>query len=381
VLRAALAAVAAVLVAAPAAHASIAASFGARSYRPGDTAFLHVQGAAQRLTLQLFRAGPGAGGLGLAPVNDPRVVRGPTIGVRVWSWPSGVYFARLQGRTGTGYAPFILRPPVLGAHRVAVVEPTYTWQAYNDFDGGSWYFGGPDTVDLGRPYLDAGVPPHFRDYDLGFLRWLEHTGKQVDVLSDDDLERFGSAQRLKQLYDLIVFPGHEEYVTQHVYDIIESYRDLGGNLAFLSANAFFYRVVRGPNTITRTARWRDLGRPEAALVGEQYVSWDEHIFPNRPYTVVAGGSWVFAGTGLQTGSKFGLYGIEIDATTPDSPPGTVVLANIPDAFGPGMNAEMTYYARGPAKVFSAGVMNFGGSAGWPVVSRILENIWDRLSVP
>jgi hypothetical protein len=43
-----------------------------------------------------------------------------------------------------------------------------------------------------------------------------------------------------------------------------------------------------------------------------------------------------------------------------------VLARIPDAFGPGKSAEMTYYeTRRGAKVFAAGVMNFGGSALWP----------------
>ena len=46
-----------------------------------------------------------------------------------------------------------------------------------------------------------------------------------------------------------------------------------------------------------------------------------------PYTVVAAEAapWLFDGTGLSTGSTFGEtvggYGIEIDATTVDSPPG------------------------------------------------------------
>ena len=43
---------------------------------------------------------------------------------------------------------------------------------------------------------------------------------------------------------------------------------------------------------------------------------------------------------------------------------------------------MTYYttARG-AKVFSAGVMNFGGSAQWPTVTTMMLNIWTELSRP
>ena len=49
--------------------------------------------------------------------------------------------------------------------------------------------------------------------------------------------------------------------------------------------------------------------------------------------------WLFEGTGLANGSTFGEmvggYGIEIDSTTPDSPPGTKVVALIPSLFGPG----------------------------------------------
>jgi N,N-dimethylformamidase len=340
-----------------------------------------VQGPPRRLTLQLFASGPGGDSLALAAVGDPRPVRGPVIPVRLWNWPSGVYFARLQAGGEVAYAPFVLRPRTLGTHRIAVVEPTNTWQAYNNFDGQSWYFEGGDTVGLSRPYLDHGVPPHFRGYDLGFLRWLSRTQKQVDFLTDDDLERLDSATRLKSLYDLIVFPGHEEYVTPHVYDLVKRYRDAGGNLMFLSADNFFYRVLRGPDTITRSGRWRDLGRPEAALVGVQYVDWNERAFPNRPYSVVDGSSWVFAGTGLHTGSTFGRYGIEIDSVGAQSPPGTHVLAQITDDFGPGQSAQMTYYELGAAKVFAAGVLNLGGTADWPVVSRIVENVWDRLAAP
>ena len=48
-------------------------------------------------------------------------------------------------------------------------------------------------------------------------------------------------------------------------------------------------------------------------------------------------------------------GIEIDRTSPDSPKGVQVIAEIPDLFGPGFTAQMTYYeTKGGAKVFAAG---------------------------
>ena len=80
---------------------------------------------------------------------------------------------------------------------------------------------------------------------------------------------------------------------------------------------------------------------------------------------------------------FGQYGIEIDHTTAQSPPGTIVLARIPDLFGPGRSAEMTYYeTAGGARVFSAGVLAFGIRAVRDrAVAGILENVWRRLSQP
>ena len=140
---------------------------------------------------------------------------------------------------------------------MAVVLPTLTWQAYNLRDGNrdgvgdSWYacMGIPsedcptgNTVRLGRPFLNRGVPSRFRLYDLPFLRWLSRTHRDVDYLAQQDIERAGSAADLAKAYDLIVFPGHHEYVTEREYDLVEGYRDLGGNLMFLSANNYFWQV-------------------------------------------------------------------------------------------------------------------------------------------
>ena len=93
----------------------------------------------------------------------------------------------------------------------------------------------------------------------------------------------------------------------------------------------------------------------------------------RPFVVRAATTapWLWAGTGLVDGATFGEelggYGIEIDQTTPLTPPGTIVLAEIPDLFGPGLTAQMTYYetANGGEGV-RGGALDFGGSATlWP----------------
>ena len=263
-------------------------------------------------------------------------------------WPTGLYAARLMTEDGRiGFAPFILRPKSLGANRQLCVLPTNTWQAYNFYDGDgdgwgdTWYAGGSPPVDLDRPYRDRGVPPRYKRYDLGYLKWLQRTGKTPDILSDDDLEGFASGDELRSLYDLVVFPGHSEYMTAHAYDVVERYRDLGGRLIFLSANNFFWKVEKQGATMRRVKLWRNDGRPEARLCGVQYRANDDGT-QQGPFFVIAADAtpWLFEGTGLANGSTFGEmvggYGIEIDSTTLDSPPGTKVVAAHPEPVRPGV---------------------------------------------
>lgn len=382
------------------------AGFEARSYVAGQTATLRITGGGtSKATLQLYLAGApvesGTASLGWdrttfgRAVTVPRQVRRRRgawlVHVRLGSgWPSGDYVARLTWPGHTDYAPFVIRPRKLGTEPVLVVEPTNTWQAYNVTDGDSWYLSpAVHLIHLDRPFagtdvrggrVPTGLPEQFWRFDLGFLRWYWRSGYHADFVSDDDLERISHVGQLSR-YRLIVFAGHEEYVADRVYRLIERYRDRGGNLAFLSANNFFYAVRPGHDTIWGRMRWRDVGRPEAALVGEQYDGWNLGRYPNRPYRIVdtAAAPWLFAGTNLHDGSLLGRYGIEIDQPSDASPPQARVLAVIRNAFGRGRSAEMTIYRRGHSTVFDAGALNFGASAHWPAVSRLMSNLWTHLS--
>jgi hypothetical protein len=379
---------------------SVEAAFLRESYAPSSTASLVVQNRESRLKLQVFRVGPERtstiGNITMTgvPVTKEREVD-RSVGRRVlevWvgAWPSGLYFARLVAMDGrVGFAPFVVQPERVGLHGVAVVLPTLTWQAYNlrdddgDGEGDSWYAGGVKrVVRLGRPYLNRGVPPYFRCYDLPFLDWLARTGRKVDVLAQSDLEQVPSSAALAATYDVLVFPGHHEYVTTREYDLVEGYRDLGGNLMFLSANNFFWRVVRRGDTIVKTKQWRDLGRPEAALLGVQYRGNDGGK-RRAPWTLTSAPAtqWVFAGTGLGPGDQFGDdWGIEIDHTDESSPSQVQVLAEMQNLFRrPGFTAQMTYYETGTgAQVFSAGAFTIAGRIDEPQVSRVVENLWRRL---
>ncbi len=135
------------------------AGFGVRSARPGDTATLVVRTDAAHLSLQMLHSGPEtqptyANGLiqgipvGTAQAIDWRAHRDHPAPVPVQigaDWPSGVYAAQLTADDGrVGFAPIIVRPAA-PQHRVAVVIPTTSWQAYNFYDanndgwGDTWY--------------------------------------------------------------------------------------------------------------------------------------------------------------------------------------------------------------------------------------------------
>ena len=388
----------------------VEAAFQRESYLPASSAVLRIFNRARLLRLQLFRTGPeqvatlDSVTMNGVPVTKPVGIGnskpGRKVRVRIGAWPSGLYFARLEAADGRiGFAPFVLRPRWLGRRDVAVVLPTLTWQAYNlrDMDGDglgdSWYAcrrahldvcPTGENVRLARPFLNRGVPSHFRTYDLSFLRWLSRNEHLVDYLAQEDLEAAPSAEALARAYKLLIFPGHHEYVTDREYDLVEGYRDVGGNLMFLSANNFFMRVVRKRGyVIHRDRAWRDLERPEAALIGVQYCCNDNG--KQRGHWVLhsaPANKWVFSGTGLQTGHEFADGGIEIDRATKESPANVQVLAEMRNLFGRGRSAQMTYYEteRG-AKVFAAGAFSLAGAALRPDVSRVLENLWARLSRP
>jgi len=383
----------------------VAAAFDRRSYAPLEPARLTVRADAAQLTVQFLACGTEpeytdrTDEMRGNPIGEPLTfdwsrnrARPGTIELRPGAWQSGVYAAKIATDDGrVGFAPLVLRPPVLGTVREAAVIPTNTWQAYNYEDadgdgwGDTWYAGGNPPVLLDRPYLRRGTPPWFRRSDVPFLKWLRFTGRTPDLLADDDLEAFRSGDELRTLYDLVVFPGHSEYMTVRAYNVIQRFRDLGGRLIFLSANNFFWRVDKQGQEMRRVKLWRDLGRPESALLGAQYRANDDGGKQGvYRITDAALAPWLWEGTGLVSGSTFGEmvggYGIEIDTTTPASPPGTMVLANIPDVFGPGLTAEMTYYETAAgARVFSAGTLDFGGSLTFSPVREMLDNLWRHMA--
>jgi hypothetical protein len=156
----------------------IDAAFAQQGYVPGESATLAVAADAVALTVQFLRCG-----LEQEPTYANNEMKGVPVGepleldwhahadgpepivIQLGLWPSGLYCARVTSIDGRiGFAPFVLRPAE-PKRRIAVVVPTYTWQAYNFYDadadgyGDSWYVSSATTeIDLTRPHLNRGVP-------------------------------------------------------------------------------------------------------------------------------------------------------------------------------------------------------------------------------
>ena len=365
------------------------ASFDRSSYAPGDTAQLTIASDSIGLTLRIVDVAasdtqPTVNSLDGPDLIEPQhypwdanrdnAVRLP---VPIGEWKPGVYFAVIRTDAGTvGYAPLIVKAPQ-PMNRVAVIVPDQTWYAYDFYDGDhdgfpdSWYYaGGPDVVQLARPFDHSGVPWLFGSQAWPFLRWLRLHNVQVDFLAEADAQALGAA--LADDYDLIVVPTHLEYVTEAEYDALAHYRDAGGDLIFLASNDLYWKVDVGGSAMHRNARWRELGRPEAALVGAQYAG--SKTGDAAPYIVGdSAAAWAFDGTGLATSDLFSYAGAEFDVRTAASPPDTQVLATVRT---PTHRGEMTYYELGNAKVFAPGTF-FSGRLLRPEESRLLENVWNR----
>jgi hypothetical protein len=377
----------------------ITAFFPKESYAVGSTAQLEIIDRAFGVQVQMFRAGMSSERITENDVMTGKAVTTArsigsvggrrTVAIHLGAgWPSGVYYAQLTAPGDrVGYATFVLRPKQLGAHSVAIVMPTQTWQAYNFRDDNgdgmpdTWYASG-STARLARPFLNRGVPPHYKYYDHKFMAWVNLTHPDgADYLSDADLNGANGA-RLRRAYQLLIFEGHHEYVTEHEYDAVTRYRDLGGNLIFLSANNFFWKITISGDVMTRVAKWRDLGRPEAALIGVEYYHNDmgEHRGPWVVRSAAAKLPWLTDGTGLTVGMPFSSGGIEADEVTSDSPKNVHVIADIPNLYGDGRNADMTYYDTPTgAKVFAAGAFTIAGSVWQGHVRQLMENLWSWMA--
>ena len=308
--------------------------------------------------------------------------------------PSGLYFVQFTGPDGrVGYAPFVVRPAVLGA--------TDACSSYSRPTPGrpttSRTSTATATATRGTPVPERQRRPVTRVHRAGRSAPLlplrpavpalaVRSGKTAEFISDSDFDQIANGDALARAYDFVVFEGHTEYVTAHEYDVVQRFRDLGGNLMFLSANNFFWKVEKHGQVLRKIGKWRDAGRPEAALIGVQYRANDDG---QKQGLFTVANTRLAPGSGRAPGSSTARRSASSSAATASRStrprrsrlPARWSSRRSRTCSGRDDGADGYYETAAGAKVFAAGTLDFGGSATFWPVKQILDNLWARLSQP
>ncbi|MCB0915436.1 MAG: hypothetical protein KDC23_07005 [Actinobacteria bacterium] len=378
------------------------AYLGASSLLPGDALTVHIS-ADGPVVVTPYRIGD-YGGIGGAQVGPgasltatrsptaPQVDPAPLTTVAGWpettrldtaGWPAGFYLVQVAAEGTATNIPLVVRTADL-TDKVVFIAGDLTWQAYNNWGGRSLY-GGPGGfsyrsfgVSFDRPYSSEWEI--WNEFDVPIVRTLEATGvplgyTSVGAVAVDPASLLGSEGAISN--------GHDEYWTVSYRQALIAARDSGSDLAFLGANAGYWRVRLGPGpggenrtvigyksaaldplggSAETTARFRDPPQPmpEVEVLGQMY-----DCYPSRgDATIIDPSFFLFSGTGTSAGSRIpGLIGIESDRAfaRPDTPRPIQVPALSETLCEDGVSwSTMTYYTTGNgAGVFATGTMNWG----------------------
>jgi hypothetical protein len=335
-------------------------------------------------------------------------------------WASGVYLVKLTGSSGKqSYMIFTLRDDNRNADFLfqssVTTYATYNlWGGYNSYSEASRP--AAYKVSFNRPYAQNPVTLNpaigagdFMEWELLMVRFLERNNYDVAY----------STNILAHKAFLSV--GHDEYWSKQMRDNVEAARNAGVNLGFFGANNAYWQIrlepsstnqpdrtivaYRGATTAndpvyplnpaesTLFFRGAEINRPEASLLGVQYI----YNPVSSDMVVTNCTTWICSGTGLLTGDILpGLLGYEVDAIAPSSPSNMVAVMSSPFvcnntfpgcADNPTLYSHMGYYtAASGATVFSSGSMNwnFGLDSFGPrghyangLAQQISRNIFNR----
>ncbi len=406
--------------------------------------------------------------------------------------PSGLYAARLRTDDAEEYIPFTVGPAPGNEQRIALILPTASYMAYgNDHlgtDGGNgellnnilnvltppdlflnehWEYGGSlyDEHSDGsgicyssrlRPLLQmrpkvqcllggfGGSKLWQFNADTHIVDWLDARGFGVDIYTDEELHRVGSA--LLEPYAVVLTGSHPEYTSTEMWDAVQTYINRGGRLMYLGGDGFYWRIAFHPEHpgIIELRRAETGVRAWAANPGEYYQDFDgrygglwlrqgrapqklvgvgfscqgfdvSSYYRRQPDSFAPEVAFVFDGVGAEELiGDFGLIGggaagLELDRAAAElgTPPNAYVLASserhtnayylVPEEFletGPALGADENPNARADLVFFEtpeAGAVFSVGSIAWAGslsdndydnnVSRITENVLRRFLDP
>jgi hypothetical protein len=263
-------------------------------------------------------------------------------------------------------------------------------------------------VSFDRPYSRDGAGDFIAN-ELGLVALAEHMGLEVSYTTDVDIDLH---PELVLQHKVLVSLGHDEYWSLAMRTGVEAARDKGVNIMFLGANAVFRRIRLQPSPYTGADRqevnYRSVDNDPGYRLDptQPTTSWNQapHAYPQSSLTgtyyecnpvendgvVANASSWVFAGTGLQNGSRIKLLiGTEYDRVTPAAPTplNIEILLHSPlRCRGHASYADAAYYTT----TSGAGVFD-SGTGAWvcklfsgcpadkpfapdPMIQRITENL-------
>ena len=428
---------------------ALSAYMGAVSVNAGSPIGIHIKSSGSTATARLYRMGyyQGHGARFYASYGpfstpaQPNCTRERTTGLVScpWSssltittdpnWISGIYLLRIDSNLGNRFFVYFIVRNDSYPSPILVMEPTKTNQAYNRYGDESLYYSGNNEgrvraykVSFDRPYKGGAGTGGFFAHDHEMIRWLEASGFDVTYISDVD--RAANPNILLGHSTYLVM-GHDEYWTWDERNTVEDALGAGVNMIFASANESYWSIrlensANGPNRVIvgykdaaldpappptpKTVTFRELGRPENALIGPAYQSYYDEELYNYPWVASApASSWYFDCTGFQPGDRVNNIvgeewnGIEDNGFTP---PGIETLAHntMHNPQGEPMPHDSTIYtATSGARVFAAssiffswGLMDhtyanqvfqpaYQSQAADPRIQQLMANILDRFT--
>jgi hypothetical protein len=352
---------------------------------------------------------------------------------------SGLYYFHARGESGAFFAFPLVVAPARPRTEIAVLASTSTWNAYNAFGGRSNYIMAARMIDL--PIVNAKADlPRYKLSDYGewksaaefaplsfdrpepynhvpeavgctdpiegrqachlapaewrLLGWLEQQGHAYDLYSDYQLH-IGALDL--DVYRILILSVHPEYWSEEMYRRVKSWVfERGGRLMYLGGNGLNCKVefLADGSAMRCLDPWPDgfesrfhaYVESEANLLGVVYT--DPGAMTAAPYEVLEPDHWVFEGTWLKAGDKFGIKtlherygggasGHETDKISPSSPKGLRPLARglNPDEGGAHI---VQFDTPSGGAVFSAGSIIYPAAlfTDQPI-SMITENVLRR----
>ena len=374
------------------------------------------------------------------------------------NWPSGIYAARIVDvaepvlERKDFYIGFMVRDAVANRKPVALLTSTNTYQAYNFWpgeagadDGGAFYpncaggnertavsferpapsampvslfaLCGPDDPNVTYPrtgwrYLENVRTDHLAAGDVRVARWLANEGLAYSVITDWDLDRDWAADQRLDLLDPAVTPTlvigvHNEYWSRNMYDAVDRYLRLGGNVLNLSGNALYWTVTltvdpaTGGRTMRRGAYWGHADRERLLGIGD----YNNVAFPycHSNLAQLSTSHWAYrqplavptgvlmgdggemktpAGECVAAGNRAKAVGWELDYADVRFARGWTRLAGLP---GTPDVVDVLYFQRpSGGSVFGAGSITFAQSlmhdaANGRVLTALVRNVLSRMS--